>query len=188
MITAYQDDKEVFSFRAFDEALVRPGTYEFRSDPNEDNALRRTETVIAGEQTELLFELTKTLSFYIVFVLPNGELVQRNSELIRGGEIVYRVHSQNGGLARPGRYQVQSADAILPVPPTDIEILAEEETVRVPLQAGFLQVVYAPSDDSYLGKADRASLQPVDRDGASKSVRPNEPIAVAPGHLRHFGP
>ena len=181
LVTAYQGDKEVFSFRAFDEVLVRPGTYEFRTDPNKDNALRRTETVVAGEQTELLFELTKTLNFYIVFVLPNGELVQRNSELMRGGEIVYRVHSQNGGLARPGRYQVQSADSILPVPPTDIEILAEGETVRVPLQAGFLQVVYAQSDDSYLGKPDRASLQPVDRDGASKSVRPNEPIAVAPG-------
>ena len=181
LVTAYQDDQKAFSFRAFDEALIRPGTYEFRTEPNKDNSLALTETLTAGAQTELLFELTKTLNFYIVFVLPNGELVQRNSQLMRGGETVYRVHSQNGGRARPGRYQVQSADAILPVPPTDIEILDEEETIRVPLQAGFVQVTYAPSDDSYLGKPNRASIQPVDREGASKSIQPNELVAVAPG-------
>ena len=69
-VTAYQDGKEVFRFRAFDEALARPGDYVFRAAPNEDNQLSLTETLGEGQHTELVFDLTKTIKFYVAFKLP----------------------------------------------------------------------------------------------------------------------
>ncbi len=181
LVSAYQDGNEVFRFRAFDEVLARPGLYEFRAQPNKDNNLKKTEALEAGKQTEIVFELNKTINFFIVYVLPNGEIVRRNSTLMRGGEVVYNVHGQNGGWARPGRYEVQSPDDKLPLTPMEIDVMEEGETIRIPLEAAFLQVSYAPSDDSYLRPADRASIRPVSRKGTDIYARPNTVIPVSPG-------
>ncbi len=181
LVTAFVNDVEAFRFRAFDEALARPGAYEFRTEPNKDNELTQAGTLVAGEHTELLFELTKTINFFIVFRLPNGEIIRRNSTLMRGGETVYQVHGQNGGWARPGTYEVSSPDPMLPLPPTTVDIRNDGGTITLPLDAGFVEVSYAPSDDSYLSTADRAFIEPVDRNGSRSFIRPGDEIALTPG-------
>ncbi|MGI9205760.1 MAG: vWA domain-containing protein, partial [Woeseiaceae bacterium] len=69
-VTARQHDQEVFGFRAFDEALARPGSYEFLAEPNADNSLSLSEVLVEGEHTELLFDLVSTVNFYVRFILP----------------------------------------------------------------------------------------------------------------------
>ncbi len=116
-VTAYQNGTKVFGFRAFDEALARPGDYEFRAEPNDDNKLSVSETLIEGEHTELLFEVVTTIQFYVRFKMPNGEIFRRGSELWRDGEKVYGVFSGNPTTVRPGIYELRSEDQNLPLTP-----------------------------------------------------------------------
>ncbi|MEL7029764.1 MAG: hypothetical protein AAGL49_11265, partial [Pseudomonadota bacterium] len=119
-VTAYKDGEEAFGFRAFDEALARPGTYEFRARPNDDNELTLSETLVAGETTELAFELVRTVKFYVVLTMPNGETVQRNATLWRDGEKLYDIHGANGGEAQPGVYELRSEDQNAPLAPSSL--------------------------------------------------------------------
>ena len=55
-VIAFDGDEEAFRFRSIDRAYVDPGTYEFRSKPNDDNELAVTETLAVGDHKELVFE------------------------------------------------------------------------------------------------------------------------------------
>lgn len=182
-VTAYFDGEEVFGFRGSDEALARPGSYEFRATPNDDNELALTESLIEGEHAELLFELTKTVNFYVRYVLPDGETFRRGSELWHNGQKVYGVYSGNPTTVRPGVYQLRAEDQNLPLTPVDIEIKTDGETIMVPIDAGWVQIGYAASDFDYVSEPDRAWLESLDR-GGSKYARINTPIAVKPGRYR----
>lgn len=182
-VTAYQDGKEMFSFRGMDEALARPGAYEFRATPNADNELSLTETLVEGEQTELLFELINTIQFYVRYELPDGERFRRGSELWRDGEKVYGVYSGNPTTVIPGTYELRSDDQNLPVAGVEIEIKTDGETIVVPVDAGWITISYAPSDFDYISEPDRAWLESLDR-GNSKYARLDTPIPVKPGKYR----
>lgn len=182
-VTAYQEDEEVFGFRAFDEALARPGVYEFRATPNDDNPLSLTETLVESAHTEITFELATTIQFYVVYKLPNGEEVRRASELWRDGEKVYGVYSGNPTTVRPGWYELRSDDQNTPLTPTQIEIKTDGETIEVPLDAGWVTISYAPSEHDYAGTPDRAWLESLDR-GESKYARLEVAIAAKPGRYR----
>ena len=183
-VTAYQNGKEVFKFRAFDEALARPGDYEFRAEPNADNKLSLKDTLIEGEHTELIFDLTKTIEFYVRFVLLNGETFKRGSELWRDGERLYKVFgSNNATTVRPGIYELRSDDQNLPLTPVEIEIKTNAETIEVPIDAGWVKISYAASDFDYVGKPNRAWLESLER-GNAKYARLDTPIPAKPGRYR----
>lgn len=182
-VTAYQEGDEVFSFRAFDEALARPGSYEFRAEPNADNKLSLAETLVEAEHTELEFELLTTIQFYVRYELPNGETFRRASELWRDGSKVYGVFSGNPTTVQPGVYELHADDQNLPLTPVDIEIKSDGETIVVPIDAGWITVSYAPSDFDYISEPDRAWIESLDR-GNSAYAGLDTPIAVKPGLYR----
>ncbi len=182
-IVAYQNGKEMFKFRASDEALARPGEYEFRASPNDDNKLKLIERLNAGEETELVFELINTIQFYVRFVLPDGQKFRRGSELWRDGKKVYSVFSGNPTTIQPGVYELRSDNQNLPLTPIEIEISEDGKTYEVPVDAGWVVIKYKPDDFNYISEPDRANLESLDR-GGSKYAGINTAIPVLPGRYR----
>ncbi|MEM7639678.1 MAG: hypothetical protein AAF269_11535 [Pseudomonadota bacterium] len=180
-VSAWQDGEEVFTFRAKDEALAAPGDYEFRAEPNADNKLVLRETLIEDTDTELVFELNKTVRFMILYRLPNGETFKRNGELWQDGEKVYSTYSRFSG-ARPGVYQHHSDDQNLPIEGVEIEISEDEQVIEVPVEAGFITIAFENTLENYAREKlpTRALLVSLDR-GNSDYSTPGRPIAVKPG-------
>lgn len=180
-VSAWQNGEEVFTFRAKDEALAAPGEYEFRAEPNADNTLTLRETLSEDTDTELVFELNKTVRFMIVYRLPNGETFQRNGELWQDGEKVYSTYSRFSD-ARPGVYQHRSSDQNLPIDGVEIEISEDEQVIEVPVEAGFVTIGFADTLTNYAREElpTRALLVSLDR-GNSDYSRPGRIIPVKPG-------
>ncbi len=179
LVYAYQDDKEMFRFRAFDEALALPGDYEFRATPNKDNKLSLSSTLTEGEHTELSFELLKTVKFYVHYQFSNGDTTQRGGELWRDGEKLYNILGSNGGRAQPGVYELRSSHKYTPLTPVEIEVVEEGQIIEVPLDNGYVIVRYAESDD-YTAKPGKAFIESK-ASGKSNYAGLDKPIAISPG-------
>jgi len=129
------------------------------------------------------------------FRLPNGDIIRRQSELWRGGEKLYTLQQANGATIRPGTYELRADDQNLPLTPVEISLTEDGKTVTVPLAAGFLTVIYGGNESDYVGNADRAFLESLDR-GGSSFLRPDAAVPVAAGTYRinpfdragHFDP
>ena len=180
-VTAWQDGEEVFTFRVQDTALAAPGAYEFRAEPNADNKLTVRETLAEDTDTELVFELNKTVEFMVVYKLPNGEEIKRNGELWQDGARVYNTYRRFSSV-KPGIYEHRSDDQNLPVTGVAVEIKDDQQVLELPLEAGFVTIRYADRPYDYAkGKLPtRAQLVSLDR-GGSDYASPNKVIAAAPG-------
>ncbi len=180
-VSAWQNGVEVFRFRAQDEALAAPGEYEFRAEPNADNKLSLRQTLVADTDTELVFELNKTVRFMIVYKLPNGDTFKRNGELWQEGEKVYSTYARFSD-ARPGIYQHRSDDQNLPIDGVEIELTQDEQVIEVPVEAGFVTIRFADTLENYAREKlpTRALLVSLDR-GNSDYSTPGRSIAVKPG-------
>lgn len=189
LISAYQNGEEVFRFRPQDEALARPGTYEFRSQVNADNVVTATATLVGGEQTTVAFELAQTVRTLVQFQLTDGSVIKRNSVLLEDGAEAYSLHGSNGGDVKPGTYTVVSDDQNLPLPPTDITVAAKEgQTYTVALPTAWVTITYADDLTNYFGERlpGRAQLHSLDRGNWSHSA-PATAIPVAPGNYKVMG-
>ncbi|MEM9279473.1 MAG: hypothetical protein AAGA76_12935 [Pseudomonadota bacterium] len=184
-VTAYQNGEKVFGMRHFDTVLARPGEYEFRSEPNSDNKLSVNATLKAGEETTVVFDLSKTIRIFFAYKLPNGEVIKRFSELWRDGKKIYGVHGSNGAVIAPGTYELHSVDQRTPLEPLEIKATEDGETIEVPLEVGFVELNY-PETDDYFTKPDRATFKALDWKG-SFLVRPGEITPVKPGKYRVSG-
>ena len=183
LVRAYQDGEEVFAFRPNEEALARPGTYEFRTRINSDNQLSVTAMLTAGETTTVNFELIETVKAYVQFELPDGSIISRGAELWRDGEKKYSVHGRNGAVVQPGSYELRSDDQNLPLPPAPITIEAvDEQTYTAPISAGWVTIEYGGELFDYAREKlpTRAQLHSVDR-GNWHYASPGAAIAVTPG-------
>jgi len=180
-VSAWQDGEEVFTFRAKDEALAAPGVYEFRATPNADNNLVLRETLTEDADTELIFELNKTVRFMIEYLLPNGETFKRNGELWQNGEKVYSTYARFSD-ARPGIYQHRSDNQNLPIEGVEVEILENQQVIQVPIEAGFITIQFAETLENYAREKlpTRALLVSLDR-GNSDYSTPGRVIPVKPG-------
>lgn len=178
LVHAYRDGDEAFSFRPGDTAFAAPGVYEFRSSPNAANALVVTADLTEAEHTTILFDLQETVDVRLVFVLPDGTQLSRNSELWQGGEKIADVHGANGAVVPPGVYEVRSDDDLLPLTPVEVELDASGE-FELPLAAGFLTVSYVGDPADFVSVPGRAFLTP-EASRSSIYVSPDERIAVAP--------
>ena len=180
-ISAWQDGMEIFTFRAKDEALAAPGTYEFRTAPNADNKLVLRETLVEDTDTELVFDLSKTVRFMIVYRMPNGETFKRNGELWQDGEIAYSTYARFSE-ARPGIYQHRSDNQNLPIEGVEVEIFEDEQVIEIPVEAGFVTIKFADTLEHYVRETlpTRAQLYSLNR-GNSEYSATGSPIAVKPG-------
>ena len=192
-VTVIHSGKELFSFNPGAiskrrEILLRPGDYEFRSQPNPDNKLSIAGTLAAGEETELVFEMLTTVRAYVTFKLDNGDTIRRVAELWKDDAIAYKANGRNGALVRPGTYEIRADDFLLPAPPTQVEINQKEQEITVNIDAGFIQISYADTPDNYLGgkKGNRAWIYPSHKTSYA-FARPDTPIPVSPGNYRVEG-
>ena len=150
LVYAYQDDREVFSFRWMDEVYVEPGTYEFRSQPNPENELSVGATVEAGEREELIFELVHTVRALIKMVSSGEELDYRqNYELWQAGEKRYDVHWGNGVQALPGTYDLHLPNKLTPWVHESLVVTEEDrQEFRITVPSGHVTAIYQKVDGS----------------------------------------
>jgi len=197
-VSAYQDDKMVFSFRRFDEALARPGAYEFRAKPNDDNELKVEARLTEGDHTVVNFDLVKTVEVLIKYVLPNGETDQRGGQLFKDGKPLYTTYVSNFTTVIPGTYELRDkyprALVLNPLPAdTFVTITGEEkQTIEVPMQVGYILTEYAGADFDYIKrKGGYTYIHALDADGksiGSKTASPGGKAKVAkPGRYRVLG-
>ncbi len=165
-VTAFAGDEEVFGFRSIDRAYVDPGTYEFRSNPNDDNELAVSETLAAGEHKEILFELVQTVHAQIKIVSANsGVWFRSNPELWQDGEKAYRVHRRNGVRALPGTYDLHLLLELTPYIYEGLVLTTEpkqEFVIEVPV--GHVTISYQNADGS-AGRDARVFLSRKNEDG-----------------------
>ncbi len=196
-VTAFQDGKKVFGFRRFDEALARPGAYEFRSTPNKDNELKVEATLTEAEHTVLDFTLVKTVRFLVKYMLPNGETDQRTGQLFKGDNPVYGLHTSNFATALPGTYELRDkfprAQVLNPLPEgITITITDEDEQIiEVPMSAGFIVAEYAGDDRDFISKrGGYLYIHALDADGksiGSQTASPGKVRIAKPGRYRILG-
>ena len=152
-VSAWQDGKEVFRFRAFDEVLARPGEYEFRSSPNADNELVVAETLEEGVHTVVDFVLAKTVGVRFRYTLSNGQEDQRTGELYQNDELRYSVSGSRFNTVLPGTYQLRDkfADPLNPLTAAEVVVTGDDEQViDVPMTVGSIATAYTGSERDFL--------------------------------------
>lgn len=193
-VYAYQDGKEVFGFRRFDEALARPGVYEFRSKPNDDNVLKVEATLIEGEHTIVDFKLVNTVKVQFKYVLPNGETDQRGGQLYQKGEVVYTTYTNRSTGVKPGIYELRDKykNVLNPMTPHEVTITDDEEQViEIQMLAGYITTEYVGADRDYIKrKGGYTYIHALDADGksiGSKTASPGNPVVAKLGRYRVLG-
>jgi len=169
-VTAYQNGKEVFGFRRHDEALARPGTYEFRAKPNADNEMKVEATLVEAEQTIVDFKLVSTVKVQFKYVLPDGKTDQRGGELLQDGEVRYSTYNRRATVVLPGTYQLRDKheNALNPMMPREVTITDEEEqTIEIQMAAGYIIGEYAGAERDMLRKGGYLYIHTLDEDGKS---------------------
>ncbi|MEZ4825455.1 MAG: hypothetical protein R3C61_04050 [Bacteroidia bacterium] len=149
LIFAWQDNREVFSFRPQDTVYADEGIYEFHTQPNADNSLSLNETLVKGDKKELLFSMTHTVKVVITMVATgSGQLFRNNYELWQGGEKKYDIHRVNGALVLPGKYDVRLPDDLTPFTKKNVEITPSEpiQNLRFEVPCGHVTIIYQKAD------------------------------------------
>lgn len=149
-VSAFQEDQEVLSFRAKDRAYVDPGTYEFRSSPNDDNELSLTESFAEGDHKEIVFELVQTVAVVLEFVASeSGMPFVSNFELWQDGELRYKVHRWNGAQVLPGTYEARLPLFLTPYAQPGLVVTTEsEQKHQIEVPVGHVTIRYQNSDGS----------------------------------------
>ena len=149
-VRAYQDDKEVFGFRARDEVFLDEGAYEFRSQPNADNQLSVSESFAAGDRKEILFKLTSTVQVQVKFIASGtGARFRNNAELWQDSEKRYGVHVSNGARVLPGTYTVKLPHRLTPYEVAGVEIAGQPtQDLEFEVPVGHVTVRYQKADGS----------------------------------------
>lgn len=150
LISAYQEDKEVFRFRWKDEVFLDEGSYEFRTEVNSANTLSLEETFKAGDSKELVFEMVQTVKVMIRFETSGKkEHLRENADLLQNGERKYRVHVHNGGTILPGTYDIHLPHKYCPFTVEDVVVSDEpEQNLTFTVPAGYVTFKYQNSDGS----------------------------------------
>ncbi len=196
-VNAFQNGKQVFSFRAHDEALARPGTYEFRSEPNDDNELKVEATLSEGEHTVVDFNLVKTVQFLIEYKLPNGETDQRSGQLFKDDQPLYITYNSNFTTAIPGTYELRDyypRSQVLNPLPTGIMVTITDkakQVIEVQMLAGYITTEYVGDERDFVNKKGGYTyIHALDPDGksiGSKTSSPGQIKFAKPGKYRVLG-
>ena len=143
--------RRCFSFRWFDEVFVDEGVYEFRTQPNADNALKLTESFATGDRKELVFKMLETVHVYFkMFASQSGIPMRGNFLLLQNGEQKYKAHSVNGEKVVPGTYDVQLLHKSQPYVQKNVVITSADEgrTFSFEVPVGHVTFRYQNADGS----------------------------------------
>ena len=187
LIRAYQNGKEVFVFRANDEAYLDEGQYEFRARPNADNDLSATESFAAGDRKEITFGLSHTVIVKIKMIASgSGQWFRQNYELWQNGVKKYAVHMINGARALPGTYELRLPDPLTPYAKPGLVVTAQnEQTFEITVPVGHVTVIYQTADGSR-DKDDRCFMSAVP--GNQKIFKNGgQRLPLRPGRYRVHG-
>lgn len=187
LVDAFQDGKEVFTFRSSNDVFVDEGTYEFRARPNAANDLSVTESVAAGDRKEIVFGMVHTVRVTVKMVASgSGIWFRENYELWQNGEKKYQVHMTGGATVVPGAYDVRLPNRLIPYVKTGIVVTGQKEQhfdIMVPV--GHVTFVYQKADGT-LDKPDRCFAG---TEGGNERIFRNsgEKYAFTPGRYSVMG-
>ena len=187
-IRVYQDGVEMASFRWMDEVFLPEGTYEFRTAPNADNELSRTETLGPGEHKELIFELISTVHATFRMVAEGSATPLRgNYELWQGDELRYRVHTANGATVLPGAYEVRLDNDLTPHREPGVVVGAEPErqTIEIEVPVAHVTFIYQTRDGAR--DADKRVFLSRAEGGRAVTVASGQVHVLTPGVYRARG-
>jgi hypothetical protein len=147
-VTAFQNGKEVFKFRASDEVFLDEGTYEFRARPNAANELSVTESFAPGDRKEIVFGMAHTVKVTVKLVASgSGIPFRENYELWQNGQKKYQVHQRNGALVVPGIYDVRLPNDLTPYIKAGITITDQnQQHFDITVPVGHVTFVYLKAD------------------------------------------
>ncbi len=166
LATAFQNGREVFKLRPGEDYYVLPGTYDFVASLNQDNELKTTDTIVVGDDKNIVFQAIETvLTLFEVYAQGKEEKLRQNQELWQDGELKYKVHVHNGAVIRPGTYTLKSHHALTPYEIEDVEVPAKDnQTLEFTVSFGSVQISYVfneqPENDGR-----RCLLYPIDDEG-----------------------
>lgn len=186
-VTAFQNGKEAFKFRAVDEVFLDEGTYEFSARPNAANELSVTESFAAGDRKEIVFGMVHTVKVTVKMVASgSGILFRENYELWQNGQKRYDVHQTNGALVVPGTYDVRLPNDLTPYTKSGIKITDQnEQHFDITVPVGHVTTVYQKTDGSQ-DKDDRCFVSSAS--GNQKAFRRSrEKLPLTPGKYRVEG-
>lgn len=186
-VTAFQNGKEVFKFRAKDEVFLDEGTYEFRARPNPANELSVTESFAAGDRKEIVFAMAHTVKVTVKMIASgSGILFRENYELWQNGQKKYLVHQSNGALVLPGTYDVHLPNALTPYTRTGITITDQNvQHFDVTVPVGHVTFAYQKTDGSP-DKPDRCFVSSAS--GSQRLFRQSgQKLPLTPGQYRVEG-
>ena len=190
-VYGYQDGEQVLGFRYMDRAYINPGSYEFRSQPNDDNDLSVTESFAEGDHKVITFELVQTVVAKIKMVAEgSGTDFRTNYELWQNGEKKYGVHWSNGVRALPGTYDLHLPLKLTPHIHRGLVITTEDKQEhRIEVPVGHVTVRYQNADGSPM-KDERCFIQRKDEKGRwvrGKISRAGQRIPLVPGNYKVGG-
>ncbi|MEM7218001.1 MAG: hypothetical protein AAF515_06520 [Pseudomonadota bacterium] len=166
LVSAWRDGEEAFRFRSFDEVLARPGDYQFRSQPNADNALEVGASLVVGQHTVVAFELRQTVMVLFRYPLFNGEFDPRTGELYQGDDLRYSVSPRRLNRVLPGEYELRDkfSDPLNPLAPRAVSVgTAPEQTIDVPMEVGLIETHYAGAERDFINpKVTRVFIHAID--------------------------
>ncbi|MGQ0761638.1 MAG: vWA domain-containing protein [Acidobacteriota bacterium] len=186
-VTAFQNGKEVFKFRAIDEVFLDEGTYEFHARPNAANELSVTESFAAGDRKEILFGMAHTVKVTVKMIASgSGIWFRENYELWQNGQKKYDVHQANGALVVPGTYDVRLANDLTPYLKSGIVITDQnQQHFDITVPVGHVTFVYQRSDGT-ADKDDRCFVSPASGN-QRVFTRSGQKVPLTPGKYQVEG-
>ena len=187
----WQDGGLAYEAHGRNGALVRPGSYEIRSD---DFLLPATPTEVQISEKEQEVIIPIAAGFIEIAYADKPEDFLTNPSrawIYPSAKTSYAYARLNTPIAVvPGNYRVEPHDALGYFDPGTPFDIASGETVKVliePKPLGTLIVTYAPSDD-YPSNPDRAFASAMDNQPLKNGfMRPGRPLKVLPGRYSVAG-
>jgi hypothetical protein len=186
-VTAFQNGKEVFKFRAKDEVFLDEGTYEFRARPNAANELSVTESFAAGDRKEIVFGMAHTVKVTVKMIASGSAIPFReNYELWQNGQKKYDVHQRNGALVVPGTYDVRLPNDLTPYTKRGIKITDQnQQHFDITVPVGHVTFVYQKADGTP-DTDDRCFVSPASAN--QRYFKPSgQKLPLTPGQYRVQG-
>ncbi len=168
----YQDGKEVFRLRTYEDYFVMPGVYRFTAALNKDNQLEIIETLAPGDDKDIVFQAVETVrTTFKVFAAGQDKKLRQHQQLWQDGELKYKIHVHNGAEIKPGIYTLRSIHALTPYAIEDVKVPAmDKQTIELTVPFGAARITYifkTPPDR----KGRRCWIYPVDKQGKHAAIR-----------------
>ncbi|MEM7193908.1 MAG: hypothetical protein AAF402_03095 [Pseudomonadota bacterium] len=161
-----------FNLRTGEDYFILPGNYNFSAELNQDNKITVTESVVSGDNKDIVFDVIVTVNTRFEVYAGNSEKPLRfNQELWQHGKKVYDVHIHNGADIRPGTYTLRADDALTPYVFDGVTIpTVDNQVLSFRMRTGSARVSY-PTDIVNSNSDLRCWLRRIDENGKNIGKR-----------------